>query len=133
MEQFLNINTIKFDKNGLVPAITQDAETGDILMFAWMNRESLEKTLETRVMTYWSRSRGKLWVKGESSGNTQEVRKVFIDCDEDVILFKVDQKGMQASCHKGYRSCFYREIDPDDGTYSVIAEKVFDPDDVYKK
>ena len=129
----MNIDTIKFDINGLVPAITQDAETGDILMFAWMNRESLEKTLETRMMTYWSRSRQKLWVKGESSGNIQEVREVFVDCDEDVLLFKVEQKGLKAACHKGYRSCFFRKIDPDDGTYSVIAEKVFDPGDVYKK
>ncbi|MFC1552866.1 phosphoribosyl-AMP cyclohydrolase [Candidatus Latescibacterota bacterium] len=129
----MNIDTIKFDTNGLVPAITQDAETGDILMFAWMNRESLEKTLETRVMTYWSRSRGELWVKGASSGNIQEVREAFIDCDEDVLLFKVDQKGLKAACHKGYRSCFFRKIDPDNGTFLVIAEKVFDPDDVYKK
>ncbi|MFC1650228.1 phosphoribosyl-AMP cyclohydrolase [Candidatus Latescibacterota bacterium] len=129
----MNIDTIKFDKNGLIPAIAQDAETGDILMFAWMNRESLEKTLETRVMTYWSRSRQKLWVKGESSGNTQEVIEAFVDCDEDVLLFKVDQKGMKASCHKGYRSCFYRKINPDNGSLSVIAEKVFDPDDIYNK
>jgi phosphoribosyl-AMP cyclohydrolase len=72
-------------------------------------------------------------VKGESSGNIQEVREVFVDCDEDVLLFKVDQKGMKASCHKGYRSCFFRKIDLSDGTYSVIAEKVFDPGEVYKK
>ncbi|MFC1490034.1 phosphoribosyl-AMP cyclohydrolase [Candidatus Latescibacterota bacterium] len=129
----MNIDTIKFNKDGLVPAITQDAETGDILMFAWMNRESLENTLKTGVMTYWSRSRQKLWVKGESSGNTQEVQEAFVDCDEDVLLFKVEQKGMKAACHKGYRSCFFRKINPEDGTFSVIAEKVFNPDNVYKK
>ena len=129
----MDIDSIKFDDKGLVPVITQDAETGDILMFAWMNRESLAKTLETGIMTYWSRSRQKLWVKGETSGNTQTVREGFIDCDADCLLFKVDQQGVKAACHKGYRSCFFRKIDPSDGSFSVIANRVFDPDELYKK
>jgi len=102
-------------------------------MFAWMNRKSLEKTLETGVMTYWSRSRRELWVKGGTSGNIQVVRGGYADCDADCLLFKVDQKGRGAACHKGYRSCFFREIDPGDGSLRVIAERVFDPGDVYDK
>ena len=129
----MDIDTLKYDKNGLVPVITQDAETDDILMFAWMNSESLEKTLKTGVMTYWSRSREMQWVKGEISGNIQEVQEAFVDCDADCLLFKVEQKGLKAACHKGYRSCFYRKINPHDGNFSVIAEKVFDPDDIYNK
>ena len=129
----MDIDTIKFDSSGLVPAIAQDAETGEVLMFAWMNRESLEATLETGMMTYWSRSRRELWVKGESSGNIQEVREALIDCDADCLLFKVEQRGMKAACHTGYRSCFYRRINPGDGSFSTIADKIFEPDDVYKK
>ena len=129
----MELKNIKFDNQGLVPAITQDAETGDILMFAWMNRKSLEQTLETGVMTYWSRSRQELWVKGEQSGNIQEVCEAFVDCDADCLLFKVTPKGLGAACHKGYRSCFFRLIDRDDGSFSVIADRVFDPGDVYKK
>ena len=129
----MDIDTLKYDKNGLVPVITQDAETDDILMFAWMNSESLEKTLKTGVMTYWSRSREMQWVKGEISGNIQEVQEAFVDCDADCLLFKVVQKGLKAACHKGYRSCFYRKINPQDGNFSVIAEKVFDPDDLNNK
>ena len=129
----MDIDTIKYDKNGLVPVITQDAETDDILMFAWMNSESLEKTLKTGVMTYWSRSREMEWVKGEISGNLQEVQEAFVDCDADCLLFKVVQKGLKAACHKGYSSCFYRKINSQDGNFSVIAEKVFDPDDINNK
>jgi phosphoribosyl-AMP cyclohydrolase len=128
----LDIETIQFDEKGLVPVITQDDETGDVLMFAWMNMESLKKTLETGVMTYWSRSRQKMWVKGEHSGNTQVVRKAFVDCDADCLLFRVTSRGSGAACHKGYRSCFHREINPADGNFSVAAERVFNPDDVYK-
>ncbi|MCE5252214.1 phosphoribosyl-AMP cyclohydrolase [bacterium] len=128
----MDIETIKFDEKGLVPVITQDDETGDVLMFAWMNLESLKKTLETGVMTYWSRSRQELWVKGERSGNTQVVRKVFVDCDADCLLFRVTSQGHGAACHKGYRSCFYRTIDPKDGSFTIVAQRVFDPDDVYK-
>ena len=125
----MNIDNIKFDTNGLVPVIAQDAATGDILMFAWMNRESLARTLETGMMTYWSRSRQELWVKGETSGNLQMVLEGFVDCDADCLLFKVEQKGLKTACHEGYRSCFFRKINPDDGTFSVIAEKVFEPED----
>ena len=123
----MDIDTIKFDEKGLVPVITQDAENGDILMFAWMNRESLEQTLKTGVMTYWSRSRQMLWVKGKTSGNLQMVRESFVDCDADCLLFKVEQKGQKAACHNGYRSCFYRKINPGDWSFSVIAEKIFEP------
>ena len=128
----MDIDTIQFDDRGLVPVITQDAETGDILMFAWMNRESLAKTLETGVMTYWSRSRQELWVKGKTSGNIQIVREGFVDCDADCLLFKVEQRGSGAACHAGYRSCFYRKINPEDGSFTIIAERVFNPGDVYR-
>ncbi len=127
----MNIDDIKFDGNGLVPVITQDKESGDVLMLAWMNSESLAQTLETGIMTYWSRSRQKLWVKGETSGNLQMVIDGFVDCDADCLLFKVEQKGRKAACHEGYRSCFFRKIKRDDGTFSVIAKKIFDPEDTY--
>lgn len=127
------INTLKFDEKGLIPVIIQDVNTGEILMFAWMNNESFNQTLETGLMTYWSRSRKKIWVKGEKSGNTQVVREIYVDCDGDCVLFKVEQKGMGAACHEGYRSCFFRRINISDRSLSIIAEKVFDPDDVYKK
>ncbi len=127
------INTIKFDEKGLIPAIVQDFETGDVVMFAWMNLESFEKTLETGVMTYWSRSRQKLWVKGESSGNIQEVKEAYIDCDADCLLFKVDQKGLGAACHMGYRSCFFRKVSLPNGEFEIVGEPLFDPDEVYGK
>lgn len=129
----MSLDTIKFDEKGLVPAIVQEAETGDVVMFAWMNRESLEKTLETGVMTYWSRSRQKLWIKGETSGNTQTVTEVFVDCDADCLLFKVEPQGQKAACHKGYRSCFFRSVNLSDGSFTIIAEPVFDPSVVYHK
>jgi phosphoribosyl-AMP cyclohydrolase len=125
----VNIDSIKFDEKGLTPAIAQDAETGEILMFAWMNSESLKKTLETGIMTYWSRSRQKLWIKGETSGNFQVVKEVFVDCDEDCLLFKVTPKGNGAACHHGYRSCFYRKIDSSDSEFMVIGERIFQPED----
>ncbi len=115
--------------DGLIPAIVQDAETKDVLMLAYMNRESWEKTLQTGKATFWSRSRQKLWVKGESSGNVQIVKAVYIDCDDDTILLQVDQIG-GAACHTGHRSCFYRKRDGKD--FIVIGEKVFDPKEVYK-
>ncbi len=95
--------------DGLIPAIVQDAETKDVLMMAYMNRESWDATLKTGKATYWSRSRKKLWLKGESSGNVQIVKAVFIDCDEDTILLHVQQIG-DAACHTGHRSCFYRKL-----------------------
>jgi phosphoribosyl-AMP cyclohydrolase len=125
------MTTIDFDKlGGLVPAIAQDADTGAVLMMAWMNREAYEETLRTRRAVYFSRSRNRLWRKGEESGHFQEVREVLIDCDADTILLKVHQIG-GAACHEGYMSCFFRRVEGDD--VKVIAEKVFDPKAVYKK
>lgn len=115
--------------DGLIPAIVQDAETKDVLMLAYMNRESWEKTLSTGKATFWSRSRQKLWVKGESSGHVQMVKAVYIDCDDDTVLLQVDQIG-GAACHTGHRSCFYRKREG--GDFIVIGEKVFDPKEVYK-
>ena len=99
----------KFDNNGLVAAIAQDAETGEVLMLAWMNAEALARTLETRRATYWSRSRGEIWVKGETSGQTQDVIEIRVDCDQDAVLLKVRQTG--GACHTGRESCFYRIAD----------------------
>lgn len=99
----------KFDNSGLVAAIAQDAETGEVLMLAWMNAEALARTLETRRATYWSRSRGEIWVKGETSGHTQDVIEVRVDCDQDAVLLKVRQTG--GACHTGRESCFYRIAD----------------------
>jgi phosphoribosyl-AMP cyclohydrolase len=122
---------IDFEKvGGLVPAIAQDADSGEVLMLAWMNREAYEETLRTRRACYFSRSRGRLWRKGEESGNVQEVREIYLDCDADTILLKVHQKG-GAACHEGYASCFYRRL-ASDGVH-VIGERVFDPKQVYKK
>ena len=122
---------IDFDKSGgLIPAIAQDADTGQVLMMAWMNREAYEETLRTGRACYFSRSRGRLWRKGEESGNVQEVREVYIDCDADTILLKVRQIG-GAACHEGYASCFFRRVDGDRVT--VVGERVFDPKQVYKK
>lgn len=121
---------IDFDKqNGLVPAIAQDWETGEILMLAYMNREAFEETLNTGRACYYSRSRSKLWRKGEESGNVQKVREVRVDCDRDTIVIKVEQVG-GAACHTGHRSCFYRKIE--NGGLVEDGEKVFDPKEVYK-
>ena len=123
--------TIDFDKSGgLVPAIAQDADSGVVLMLAWMNREAYEETLRTRRAVYFSRSRNRLWRKGEESGHHQEVREILVDCDADTILLKVRQLG-GAACHEGYQSCFFRRVEGDG--VQVIAEKVFDPKEVYKK
>jgi phosphoribosyl-AMP cyclohydrolase len=123
-----------FEKgNGLVPAVVQDYETGEVLMVAYMNRESWQKTLETGKAHFWSRSRNSLWLKGETSGNFQIVREVRIDCDEDTVLLKVDQIG-GAACHTGHRSCFYRRRNEGAGEadFVVVGERVFNPEDVYK-
>jgi phosphoribosyl-AMP cyclohydrolase len=122
---------IDFEKaGGLVAAIAQDADTGEVLMIAWMNPESLQETLATGRAVYYSRSRKKLWRKGEESGHVQEVREVFVDCDADAVLLKVKQIG-GAACHEGYKSCFFRKVEGKE--LKVIAEKVFDPQTVYKK
>jgi phosphoribosyl-AMP cyclohydrolase len=116
--------------DGLVPAIAQDAVTGEVLMLAWMNAESYGETLATGRAVYYSRSRGRLWRKGEESGHVQLVRGVLVDCDADAILLKVVQVG-EAACHEGYRSCFFREITPE-GVHT-IGERLFDPNVVYKQ
>ena len=121
---------LKFDAHGLIPAIIQEQSSGRVLMMAWMNRASLERTLATGKTHFWSRSRQKYWMKGESSGHTQDVVGVFTDCDQDVLLIKVRQHG--AACHEGYRSCFFRRLD-EQGRWQVVAEKIFNPDDVYGK
>jgi phosphoribosyl-AMP cyclohydrolase len=115
--------------DGLVPVIAQDAETKEVLMMAYMNRESWEATLKTGKATYWSRSRQKLWLKGETSGNVQLIKAIFIDCDDDTILLQVKQLG-DAACHTGYRSCFYRKLSGED--FVVVGEKIFNPEEVYK-
>jgi phosphoribosyl-AMP cyclohydrolase len=122
---------IDFEKlGGLVPAIAQDAETGTVLMMAYMNREAFDETARTGRAVYYSRSRSRLWRKGEESGNVQEVREIFIDCDADTVLLKVHQIG-GAACHEGYQSCFFRRVDGDQ--ISVVGERLFDPKQVYKK
>lgn len=122
---------IDFDKQGgIVPVIAQDDATGEVLMLAYMNREAFEETIQTRRVCYYSRSRNRLWRKGEESGHVQELRSIYYDCDADTILVKVHQVG-GAACHEGYRSCFFRRIDGDRVT--VVAERVFDPATVYKK
>ncbi len=114
--------------DGLLPAIAQDFVTGEVLMMAYMNAEAYEQTLLTGRAVYWSRSRGRLWRKGEESGHVQHVRGIYIDCDADTILLKVEQVG--AACHEGYKSCFFREVTADG--LKIIAERVFDPAKVYK-
>jgi phosphoribosyl-AMP cyclohydrolase len=121
---------LNFEKTNLLPAIAQDAVTGDVLMLAWMNRDAYEETLRTGRACYFSRSRNKLWRKGEESGHVQEVVGVFLDCDADTILLKVNQIG-GAACHEGYKSCFFRKVEGD--TLTVVGERVFDPKQVYKK
>lgn len=122
------LDKVRWNADGLAPAIAQDADTGDILMMAWMNRESLALTAREQQAIYWSRSRGKLWRKGETSGHEQKVREIRIDCDEDVILLKVEQKGGIA-CHTGRRSCFYRVLENDQW---VSKDPVLrDPDAIY--
>ncbi|PIV12060.1 MAG: phosphoribosyl-AMP cyclohydrolase [Candidatus Omnitrophica bacterium CG12_big_fil_rev_8_21_14_0_65_43_15] len=121
---------LKFNEQGLIPAVVQDYKTGEVLMVAYMNKESFEKTLKGKKACFYSRSRKTLWLKGESSGNVQEVKEIYIDCDQDCILVKVKQVG-DAACHTGYRSCFYRELKGD--TLTVVGEKIFDPEKVYKK
>ena len=125
-----NMITPDFAKSGgLIPAIVQDAETKEVLMLAYMNNQSWEATLKTGKATYWSRSRQSLWMKGESSGNVQLVKSIFIDCDNDTILLQVEQLG-GAACHTGHKSCFYRKLDG--GDFIIVGEKIFNPEEVYK-
>ncbi len=119
-----------FSKTSLVPVIAQDAASGDVLMLAYMTAEAYAETLATRRVCYYSRSRAKLWRKGERSGHLQRLKQLYYDCDADTVLVKVEQVG-GAACHEGYASCFFREVDLDTGAAQVIAERVFDPADVY--
>ena len=134
----MNIN-FRHEINGqkVITAVAQDYETNEILMLANMNKEALEKTLKTGIAHYWSTSRNKIWLKGETSGHTQEVKEILVDCDMDAIVLKIKQKG--AACHEGYVSCFYRRLnnsdvnvdDLNDDDFEIILERLVNPDDVY--
>lgn len=123
-----NESLLCFDAAGLLPAVAQDADSGEVLMLAYMNAESFAETVRTGQAVYFSRSRGRLWRKGEESGHIQKIEQILIDCDGDTILLKVKQRGV--ACHEGYKSCFFRELSPR-GT-RIIAEQVVDPSDVYE-
>jgi len=116
--------------NGILPAIVQDYSSGKVLMLAYINQTSWKKSLETQEVHYWSRSRQELWHKGATSGHIQKIKEIYVDCDNDTILFKVDQIG--ATCHLGYESCFHKKVDTNGG-FMVEGEKIFDPEKVYKK
>jgi len=124
------IEKLKFNDDGLVPAIVQEEGTGRVVMMAWMNDASLKSTIETGKTHFWSRSRQKYWMKGESSGHMQEVKDIAFDCDGDTLLIQVEQHG--AACHEGYKSCFFRSIS-EDGEYNVTEERLVNPEEVYKK
>ncbi|MCC8191040.1 MAG: phosphoribosyl-AMP cyclohydrolase [Planctomycetes bacterium] len=124
------LDTLTFDDKGLIPCVAQDSETGEVLMVAYMNRESLKESIEKKLASYWSRSRQKFWVKGESSGNTQEIVEMRLDCDKDCVLIKIRQNG-GAACHTGMRSCFHYVVDQDGLRQDGV--QVFDPEDVYGK
>ena len=121
---------LKYDGDGLIPAVCIDHKTGQVLMVAYMNKGSILDTVRTGKTHFWSRSRQKYWMKGETSGHTQEVQAIHTDCDRDTLLIEVIQNG--AACHEGYYSCFYRKLN-DDGEWDIAGEKLFDPDEVYKK
>jgi phosphoribosyl-AMP cyclohydrolase len=123
------LDELKYDMNGLIPAIVQEYGTGRVLMMAWMNKESLQKTLEIGETVFWSRSRKEFWHKGATSGHTQKVKDVAFDCDKDVLLIQVEQAG--AACHEGYKSCFFRSING--GEVKVTEQKLVEPEKVYGK
>ena len=123
------LNEVKWDEQGLVPVIAQDAHSGEVLMFAWMNRDALEQTAQRGEVVYWSRSRRKLWHKGEQSGHTQKVVEIRADCDHDVVLLKVEQTGGIA-CHTGRRSCFFNKLDS--GAWQEVEPVLKDPKEIYK-
>src|SRR6266567_4390444 len=122
---------LKFDGNGLIPAIIQEQKTGRVLMMAWMNRASLEKTLETRKTHFWSRSRQKVWMKGESIGHTQAVTDIAFDCDGDTLLIQVEQIG--AACHEGYQSCFFRSVEANGVDFKITEPQLDTPENIYGK
>lgn len=116
---------LKFDANGLIPAVVQDDTNGDVLMVGYMNQEAVERTVETGRVTFWSRSRQKFWVKGETSGFVQHVKGIYVDCDQDCLLIRVEQSG--AACHEGYRSCFFRRVSAEGDALEVVARPLTDP------
>jgi phosphoribosyl-AMP cyclohydrolase len=120
---------LKFDSNGLIPAIIQEQKTGRVVMMAWMNRASLEKTIETGKTHFWSRSRQKFWMKGEESGHTQTVKDIAFDCDGDTLLIQVDQIG--AACHEGYQSCFFRSVEKDGQSFKITEPQLETPEQIY--
>jgi phosphoribosyl-AMP cyclohydrolase len=122
---------LKYNADGLIPAIVQDHTTGQVLMMAWMNQASLERTMETGKTHFWSRSRQKFWMKGETSGHVQSVRELAFDCDGDTLLIQVEQVG--AACHEGYRSCFFRSITPGDTSVQVREPRLQSPEEIYGK
>ncbi len=124
------LDGLKYDASGLIPAIIQDADTGEVLMMAYMNRASLEDSIRTGRTHFWSRSRQKYWMKGESSGHVQEIQEILIDCDADTLLIKARQVG--AACHEGYKNCFFRKLTPA-GEWQVCAQRMVDPEKVYGK
>lgn len=123
------LDELEFDREGLIPVVIQDHRNEQVLMVGYMNREALEKTLRGPLVTFYSRSRQKLWTKGEDSGHTQEVKEVLLDCDSDALLIRVEQK--VAACHEGYRSCFFRKVERD--TVRIVEKPLFHPKEVYKK
>lgn len=124
------VDSLKYNEQGLIPAIVQDHATGTVLMMAYMNRMAVEKTIQSGETWFWSRSRQKLWHKGETSGNTQKVVGLYCDCDRDTLLVKVDQRG--AACHEGYFSCFHNLIEAG-GEVKTVGKRLFDPEKVYGK
>lgn len=120
---------LKYDSRGLIPAVMQDHKNGEVLMVAYMNKNALKKTIRTKKCHFYSRSRKKLWLKGETSGHIQRVKGIFIDCDKDCLLIKIEQ--VKAACHTGYRSCFYRKVAG--SRLKVVGKKTFDPKKIYKK
>jgi len=125
------LEKLKFDANGLVPAIIQDDRSGQVLAMFWMNREALERTIATRKVHSYSRSRKRIALKGETSGHVEHVKSILADCDRDALVIKVDQVG--GACHEGYFSCFYNEYDTDGGDWKNVGQRMFDPDKVYQK
>lgn len=122
---------LKFDANGLIPAIVQEQRTGRVLMMAWMNRASLDKTIQTGKTVFWSRSRQKFWMKGEESGHVQIVKDIAFDCDGDTLLIQVEQTG--AACHEGYQSCFFRSVQSDGSEFKITEPRLIAPEQMYAK
>ena len=125
------VKELKFNKDGLIPAIVQNAENNEVLMLGYINEESFLKTLKTGKVHFFSRSRQKLWLKGETSGHFQLLKEILLDCDNDTLLLKVQQ--VKGACHKGYRSCFYRKFELSTGRFKIFKKKIFEPKKIYKK